>query len=179
MSKERIVSAARTYWPLSIAVLVLVAGFVFGRSDANGPAADKESAAPKLVPFQQYTDYYRPSTPRKDTTAKEKANDSIAEYQQKIDAGVGKEEEIALTIAMGNLYRTKLGDLQHAAECYSWLVTHYPDDPGARAAYIHLVTCYAMLNDGENLTRLLNTMLKTFPKGTQEYLFAEKELNAR
>ena len=79
---------------------------------------------------------------------------------------------------MGNLYK-QTGDIKNAAWAYQNFLTRFPNSPDRSAVYLELVGCYELLDEKDNLSRLLRDMMSVFPPDSNEYKYAEGSLKIK
>ena len=174
MSKEELLDGLRKNWYL-IAALAVIGVFVVVRLMADSgtaPAVDT-AEAPQLPPARESLEALEQAT-RPDEQAR--ARRQIEEYQQTIEAEPEAENTPAYLMAMGNLYRQRLSDLESAATCYERIILEFPDAEEARLAFIQLEACYLTLEDTTGLRWVYTKMLEAFPEDSQEHQYAATNL---
>ena len=105
-----------------------------------------------------------------------KVHAQVAEYEHKIEESPNAEDTPAYLIAMGNLYRQKLGEHEKAASCYERIIAEFPESSECRQAFLQLEVCYLTEEDRTGLKWLYRKMLGAFPDDSQEHQYAEKQL---
>ncbi len=165
---------------LGLCILGNVSGC--GKAERSDPRAGSSSAAPASLrnnngPGESLATERRPRPVRK--TPQEKARETIAGHEAKLQEAPNAEEAPALLIAAANLYRQKLGDYEKAAEYYLLYVHDYPGDPNISLAYEQLATCYENLGQEFNARWAYSEIMDKFPEESQVHLFAKQKLGLR
>lgn len=177
MSKEELLDGLRKNWYL-IAALAVIAAFVLVKllinSGEGASTPPDRNAGPKASgPSTQETLEALQKVTQPDEQAK--AHTQIEDYQQKIEANPEDEETPAYLIAMGNLYRQKLGDYENAIRCYERIIINFPESEQRRQAFLQLEACYLKLEDRTGLKWLYDKMVEAFPEDSQEYQYAQEQ----
>lgn len=178
MSKEEILQGLRKNWYLVAALAVLailaVAKLLIGAGEDTPPTPpEAANAGPVLQPPQASLDALLETT-RPDEKAK--ALSQIEEYQKKLDREPNAEDNPAYLMAMGNLYRQKLGDYENAIHCYERIILDFPESTGRREAFLQLEACYLKQEDRTGLRWVYDKMVEEFPEESQEYKYATQQL---
>jgi tetratricopeptide (TPR) repeat protein len=178
MSKEELVQGLRKNWYL-IAALVVIAAFAVVKlltspGGDTSPPPDVTANENQAVPSTQESLEALQKVTQPDEQAK--ARTQIQEYQRKIDANPQGEETPAYLMAMGNLYLQKLGDYEKAKTPYEHIILEFPDSEERRQAFLQLEACYRTQKDRTGLKWLYEKMLEAFPEDSQEYQYAQKQL---
>jgi hypothetical protein len=95
-----------------------------------------------------------------------------ARYEENPDAPDAE----ALLRAMGNLYK-QTTDYENAAWAYGQYLRRFPQSLSKSAVYMELASCYELLDEKDNLTRLYLDMLDVFPPDSADYAFASASLH--
>lgn len=163
--------AKNWYLFLLLAVCVGVPAYYLLSQSPQAAATGNLDAATNIVQVVRAT-----PKPQERVTPQDKAREAIASHEAKIQAEPGSEDVPALWAAMGNLYRSKLGDYHEAARCYENIFVDHPDWPGMRGVYIQLATCYERTGDIEGARRVYLKMTDEFPEESREYEYAWAKL---
>jgi len=181
MSKEELLQGLRKNWYLIAALAVFAAlaavKLLMGSSEtpSQTPGNVATTGTVTKLPSAQESLTVLQSATTPDEQAK--ARTQIEEYQQKLKAEPGAEDTPAYLMAMGNLYRQKLGDYAKAASCYERIIMEFPDSADRRQAFLQLEACYLTQKDRTGLKWLYNRMVEEFPEDAQEHLYAKEKLD--
>lgn len=169
----------RIFW--SAAALLLAGTLLGGASllargtpSGSGSTGGNVAASPSREAALQ-TAIEKGGTPVS-ATPREQAATTVAGHRQRLEADPDSPEAAALLNAMGNLYRQKMGDYEHAAQCYEDLLHQYPDWEGNRNVYLNLVVTYRALEKEDYINWTYRRMMERYPEDSQEYLYAKSEL---
>jgi len=169
--------SVRENWYLAVA-LVVIAGLVAWK--ALAPQAGDHSAAVGSAALEAGGASAGPAPTRPlpvRLSEAEQAQQTITEYQKKLDADPKDPNAPEYLNAMGNLSHQKLRDYKEAARYYELLLNDYPDYPKTTRIYPQLVTCYEQLNDTRGLNWVYREMMAKFPPESQEYQFAKEKMD--
>lgn len=110
-------------------------------------------------------------------TKTDKVQAAIEQYTQAIEHDAGSPETADNVYRLANLYYSTLLDYEKASLYYVTLIQDYPEYSGIQTAFANLVTCYERLGKTELRRSALRQMMEYYGEGTEEYLFANEQLN--
>ena len=163
------------WWLIAIVVLCVIGAAAFHfRSDPE-LVEDAAAGQPSLFGGSAATaDWEQAQAER----SREAARNTITEYERIYAENPRAEDAPAYLFSVGNLQRQRFQNYAEAIRIYELLLTEHPDWEGTHRVFPQLISCYEQIGDRRGMQWVCDLMMRTFPEGSEEYLFAQEKRNS-